>query len=673
MGNIFKTNHKEKKVYKNIIESNNMKIKEIYKNIKSIKNKIDVIDIENSSYKANLISEELQLYKQLFKYNNTKESDILEFLLLKFELFKINLINKDEMEKLLRSYNHFISDGNYDKNFPELRKRDNALAKINKLINILIKTDINVSNPDEKIKRTKKFMHTIIDIRNSELIVKIKVTNAVTWENKELYIYNLYLMFLFSLEQKINYHKKHPNPVVINSKEYHKLYEDYLIALNDKEKEDILNKMQLMNICESNFIKVYMKNFNQFLIKVNDNFKNKFQNNELTSETDRSIFEDYFYFLSYYKFDSTNSLDIRIFRLWNETFCTITNENKIELIKKYNNFAEKDVSFFCELKNEVLTITTDDKQENIENLDDYCFSSLLGDIYQNRLDNLDYYKNKNLKPHCYKKNLFIMKKKDIWKKLNLKILGSNAIKEVVDTFFNNSYIDILGDEELLSEALDNIKFYIYKTSSSASSNEDSLNIYEFGLYNIEKTMSESLLIFYAFNSVSNIHEIGGHLNIRIQNFNSLDKRVESPKIVENEKLYTEYARERKKESGETIEISLFGKWIGEITLKEALYILEPNNYNSLQEFKNNFKKCNTKKIKEIISEETNELYLKPLGINIEELEDDSNKMYKNNSTNISRTEQKITYSRGVSSSHPPEFYYEIDKKFVKYVLENYKD
>ena len=148
---------------------------------------------------------------------------------------------------------------------------------------------------------------------------------------------------------------------------------------------------------------------------------------------------------------------------------------------------------------------------------------------------------------------------------------------------------------------------------------------------------------------------------------------ESLKIVENEKLYTEYARERKKESGETIEISLFGKWIGEITLKEALYILEPNNYNSLQEFKNNFKKCNTKKIKEIISEETNELYLKPLGINIEELEDDSNKMYKNNSTNISRTEQKITYSRGVSSSHPPEFYYEIDKKFVKYVLENYKD
>ena len=110
-----------------------------------------------------------------------------------------------------------------------------------------------------------------------------------------------------------------------------------------------------------------------------------------------------------------------------------------------------------------------------------------------------------------------------------------------------------------------------------------------------------------------------------------------------------------------------------MTIKEALFILEPNNYNSLQEFKNNFKNCNTKKIKEIISKETNELYLKPLGINIEELEERSNKKYKSNVINISRTEEKITYSRGFSSSHPPEFYYEIDTKFFKYVLENYKD
>ena len=651
MGNLFKAPER-KKVYKNIIESNNLKIKEIYDNIKSIK---DIIDENNSSDKQNLILEELKLYEQLFKFNNTKESEILDYLLLNYELFKSHLINKDEMEKKLRSYNHFISDENYNKNFSEFFKRENALTKIFKLIDILLNTNINTSNLDEKIAKIKKFMQDIINKCESELKDKIKVTTPVTWENKELYLYNLYMMLLLSFYQKINYHTSHPNGVVINSKEYQKLHEDYIITLDNKEKENILNKMKLMNICESEFITIYMKNFNQFLVEVNNNFMNKFKNNEFISEIDRCIFEDYFYFLSNNKFDSSNSLDIRIILLWNETFYKMTDENKIELIKKYNNLLN--LSFFCELKNDTLTIEIGDEKESIENIDNYCFSSLLGDIYQNRLGNLDYYKNRNLKPNCYKENLFIMKNKDTWKKLNLKILSSNAIKEAVDNLFDNSYIDILNDEEFLSKILDNVKFYIYKTSSSSSSNEDSLNIYEFGLYNIEKTMSESLLIFYAFNSVSNIHKIAGLLYLRIQKFISDDKRVESPKIIENEKLY----------------IALFGKWIGEISIKEALFILEPNNYNSLQEFNNNFKKCNTKKIKEIISKETNELYLKPLGINIEELDDSSNKIYKNYASNIKRIEEKKTYSRGVSSSHPPEFYYEIDKKFIHYVLENYKD
>ena len=40
---------------------------------------------------------------------------------------------------------------------------------------------------------------------------------------------------------------------------------------------------------------------------------------------------------------------------------------------------------------------------------------------------------------------------------------------------------------------------------------------------MQKTISESLLSFYAFNIVSNIHEISGHFNIRFQNLNSLNK------------------------------------------------------------------------------------------------------------------------------------------------------
>ena len=253
-----------------------------------------------------------------------------------------------------------------------------------------------------------------------------------------------------------------------------------------------------------------MKNLNFFLVKVNDNFQNKFKNNGFISENDRNIFEDYFYFLTNYEFDSKNSLDFRTFFLWNETFYKKTDEDKIEIIKKYNDFAGNYFHFFCELKNDILTIETDKKKENIENIDKYCFSSLLNDIFQDRLDNLDYYKNKNLNPNYYKENLFLMKNKDIWKNLNLKILSSNAVKEAVDTLFNNSYVDILSDKDFLSEILNNIKFYVYKTSSPHLTIENSLNIYELGIYNKEKTMSESLLIFYACSICSNIIQIGVH-------------------------------------------------------------------------------------------------------------------------------------------------------------------
>ena len=152
----------------------------------------------------------------------------------------------------------------------------------------------------------------------------------------------------------------------------------------------------------------------------------------------------------------------------------------------------------------------------------------------------------------------------------------------------------------------------------------------------------------------------------------MNKGDESIKIIEDGKIDIENRIINEEKLVETIE-TLFGKFIDEITLKEALFILESNNYNSLQDFNQNFKKCNTKKLEEIISEETNELYLKPLGINLKELDVNTKKLYKNNHINISKREKKKTYNRGVNSSHPPEFYYEIDRKFVDYVLKNYID
>ena len=113
-----------------------------------------------------------------------------------------------------------------------------------------------------------------------------------------------------------------------------------------------------------------------------------------------------------------------------------------------------------------------------------------------------------------------MKNKEIWKQLTITILGSQATKEAIKTLFKSPYIDIVSDQQYLSKILDNIRFFIYDRGSNASTNRNSLRIYELGLYNREETISESLLSFYSFNIISNLHEICGHVNIRIQNFNS---------------------------------------------------------------------------------------------------------------------------------------------------------
>ena len=55
--------------------------------------------------------------------------------------------------------------------------------------------------------------------------------------------------------------------------------------------------------------------------------------------------------------------------------------------------------------------------------------------------------------------------------------------------------------------------------------------------------------------------------------------LDSPTIEDkNKDLYSEYAKERKAESGKFIEILLFERKIRELTIKEALFIIDPYNY-----------------------------------------------------------------------------------------------
>jgi hypothetical protein len=430
----------------------------------------------------------------------------------------------------------------------------------------------------------------------------------------------------------------------------------------------------MCKLCESDFFNIYILNLRELLVCVNDSFEARFKNNEFESEEDQNIFEDYIQFLSSYNFDSFFLNNNRNIRFWKETFIPLEEKEKNDLINEFNKNSANE-EFCCKIKNNKLILKKEKSQFEINNINIYFFYGLIRDLYQINLHNLDYYLNKNLKPNFYEKNLFIMKTKDKWKELNLQILTSNTIKEAVDKLFNCSYIDILDDRDYISQIMDNIKFFIYETQLSASTNNNSLRIYENGLYKIESKKSESLLSFYAFNSVSNIHEICGHINIRVQNFNSLDNSFDSPTINADSNLYSFYANIRKKESREKIEISIFGKIINQLTTKEALFILEPNNYSgNLKNFQEKFKICNSKPFKEIITEKTIEKYLKPLGININELSEEA-KIYSNKYSDQQKSSKIIentTFTRQ-TGNHPPQFYYEIDRDFIEFILNHHEN
>ena len=143
--------------------------------------------------------------------------------------------------------------------------------------------------------------------------------------------------------------------------------------------------------------------------------------------------------------------------------------------------------------------------------------------------------------------------------------------------------------------------------------------------------SIALLFFYSFNIVTNIHEIGVHLVIRISSLNSgnTNSIFGTPNInLKDKDLYTKYIQERVKEFGESLEIALFGRRIRELTIKEALFIIDPYNYiHGVNYFTENFKLCNSKDNIDIISPKT-KLFLKQLDIKFDELPNNSLKKFK---------------------------------------------
>ena len=170
-----------------------------------------------------------------------------------------------------------------------------------------------------------------------------------------------------------------------------------------------------------------------------------------------------------------------------------------------------------------LKLSEDNKYDIIET-DKYDLENLIYySKYESNIESIKWKINKYLKPIYYKEELFVYKTKENWKKLLIDIFQSKAYIEVRNSLFNKSQIDFFMVDDIISEIIDNIKFFIYNIKFFYNTNKLTNTIYEYGNYNIEiKNKSIALLIFYGFHIIINIHEIGGNLNDRYQYFFSLN-------------------------------------------------------------------------------------------------------------------------------------------------------
>ena len=596
----------------------------------------------------------IKAYNNIFKIDNTQEIHILNYLLYIKEMAKNNNnINEINFRNQLNKYQICISDKNYNKYFKDI-KRKNARQKIIDFFNL-----IKDFSPDDK--ESKK--NIVESINNNMLEIyffKFNNKKKITWDNEELYLNYLYKFLVTSVSGLIIYYydKNKCNSKVLKDPEYINLTENVIAPLKEKnEKMNPTLNYLLINIdlYYSTFFD-YIDNMKEFLKGIEKSFDKRFGKLELVNMDDKQLFEDFIHFLSTYKFETSEYISF-----WNETFSPMSYEEKKEIIKTK-----------CTLKFELidngnkLKISKNTNSDEI-NANIYDFSNL---IYNSKnLTNIDKFKwnsNRYILPNHYKDNLFVYKTRTFWKKLLIDIFRSKAYNEVRDSLFTKSQINIFKIDSFISNIIDNIKFFIYNTTFFGNTNKESNTVYEYGIYNLEiENHSVALLIFYGFHIIINIHEIGGHLNIRYQYYFSLDETFHSPEITSNEKdFYSKYAQGKGGESGETIEIRLFGEVKYSLTIKEALFVLNKNNYElSSKDFKNNFQKCNEKSIDELLNNSSLIELLLNLGINVNDLND--NDKFRYNYPLNRKTNENNAYFE-YKSRHPISYYYTEANLFKKF-------
>ena len=633
-----------------------------------INKKKEVEKLNKEISKTNKLEEKLKIFKKILEIDNTEKSSILNYLILFKEIHK-NDKDKYFIKKELELYKNHISKKEFNDNFSEyITKESSSIEKINLIIQKILENNWFLA--DYKIREK-----TVLFFYKQKEENKNVVNNScpITWENSELFIYICFKEFIEQIYKKMNYYKEKSedfDSVKLDKQDklINEMEEAYKTWPKDKKEEfrQLINNAKenrkTINLIEGNFFKSYLFNLNKFFNAIKDTFLNDFTNLNFNSKENQQIFEYFIFYISNYEFEN---LEREAIKVWEYSFKELDYKEKIDIIE---SFKAKNYPIEFSLKegneNTLLVNFIDfQKTREIENINDYEISGLCSNIYEtsnynrfNKYNFIKYVKIPKIRNHLCISDIM----KD-WISFNICIFNSNVIKSLYKTLFEKQN-DYILDEKELQIILENICYYSFETDFKGLTISQTLKLYEYGPLIELGNEDLSKLIFLAFYLVINLQEILGYYNIGYQRFFYYENKHIYNSLFVSKELSSEYSRERDgRESGEDIEIKLYGRVIYSLTLKEALFILDLQNYtNDYETFRKNFKKCNDNEL--IINPTLNDILINMFKIKTNNLPKNGNIQFQLDRC-IKNYYNKNSYTYIIQGKHPLGF--DIDGKYIE--------
>ena len=570
------------------------------------------------------------LYNDLLNIDNTNKDIILKYLLHVKHIYGDDFKKDRYIDEELNTFLYHIPVEIWNNNFAEVfEKKYSSLEKLEQIFEKILSNDwamAEIKNKKEVLEFFRDNIHYMIrDIKN---------TSPITWENEELYVYYLYKEFLGRIEKKILYYADKNKFKYTQNKDYllsNKIIQNLESNLNDDLSEPLrkglnnlitqaYNRRESIIICVGDFFLKYLDNFREFLLTINNTYLKDFSKKKFDKKEDRELFERFMLFISNYEFENIPNL---ILDVWKNSFETLSTAEKIKILEGYKGTYSP---FYLEFDNKnTIKITPKKKGKPfiIDNVDDYDLNNLMMDIsLKVKFDEnecIKYVKIPKIDRHLYIKQIA-----NEWIDFNITIFNSKAIISIFKNLFVNQDYSLLDKNEL-KILIENIIYFTFEADFKGMTSRTTMKIYEYGPLIPLENKDVSKLISLAFLININEHEILGHYNIGYQIYKGKDKKIiKSPKI--EKQLASDYAKDNECiESGENIEIQLYGRVIEYLTLKEALFIMNPDNYNEdSEQFRTNFMNCNQKEIK--IDKKFSD-FLKKFGIDSTNIPTDINEIF----------------------------------------------